>query len=77
MTNFSAEATLEANHAYEHLSGSDEVRILRYHANNGRFAKHSFINDIKDKDQRITFCGVGSHHQNGIIKKKIHDIVEF
>ena len=71
MTNFSGEATLEAKHAYERLCGSEGVRVVRYHADNGRFAEDSFISDIRAKNQGITFCGVGSHHQNSIAEKKI------
>ena len=44
--------------------------VKHYHADNGRFADHGFIGAIKTKDQKITFCGVGAHHQNGIIENK-------
>ena len=44
--------------------------IKHYHDDNGRFSDNGFIDDINQKDQKITFCGVGSHHQNRIVKKK-------
>ena len=44
--------------------------VKHYHADNGRFADNSFIDAINTKYQKITFCGVGAHHQNGIIENK-------
>ncbi len=38
--------------------------------NNGRFSDKSFPQDITDKGQSITFCGVGVHHQNGKIENR-------
>jgi hypothetical protein len=28
------------------------------------------MEEVNHKDQKITFCGVGAHHQHGIIKNK-------
>ena len=42
--------------------------VKHYHADNGRFSDNGFINAINQKDQKISFCGVGTHHQNGIIE---------
>ena len=44
--------------------------VKHYHAENGRFADNGFINALNTKDQKITFCGVGAHNQNGIIENK-------
>ena len=44
--------------------------IKHYHDDNGRFSDNGFIDDINQKDQNITFCGVGLHHQNSIVKNK-------
>ncbi|KAL7535272.1 hypothetical protein ACHAWF_005115 [Thalassiosira exigua] len=41
-----------------------------YHADNGRFADNCFVDMCNDKDQTLTFCGVGAHHQNGIFENK-------
>ena len=45
-----------------------------YHAGNGCFAYKGFWDDCLSSNQTITFCGVGSHHQNGIAERKIKDI---
>ena len=77
MCDHTAVSTFKVKHAYERLAGTSNVRILRYHADNGRFTDASFSNDCGDNDQILSFCGVGSHHQNGIVEKKIRDIVEY
>ena len=44
--------------------------MKHYHADNGRFADNGFLQSVNSKDQEITFCGVGAHHQNGIVEGK-------
>ena len=46
------------------------IYVKHYHVDNGRFADNGFIDAINTKDQKITFCGVGAHHKNGIIENK-------
>ena len=50
--------------------------MLAYHADNGRYAENIFVQDVKDKAQRLTYCGVGSHHQNGISERRIKSLSE-
>ena len=45
-------------------------KVKHYHADNGRFADNGFIDAVNSKDQKITYFGVGAHHQNGIIENK-------
>ena len=59
--------TLLEKSAMEKVMAQAGRTVKHYHANNGRFADNGFINDVNGKDQKITFCGVGAHHQNGII----------
>ena len=65
---------LMAKHAYERFLASLGVGSKTYHADNGRFADKGFRNDCVSNNQTITFCGVGSHHQNGIAEHKIKAI---
>ena len=55
MCDHTAVSTFKVKHAYERLAGTSNVRILRYHADNGRFADASFSNDCRDNDQILTF----------------------
>jgi hypothetical protein len=76
MTDTTAESTLEAKNSYEHLLQTFGHKVLAYHADNGRFAEKVFVKDVKDKAQNITYCGVGSHHQNGIAERRIRTLGE-
>ena len=44
--------------------------IKHYHSDNNSFSDNGFIDAINNKYQKITFCGVGEHHQNGIVENK-------
>ena len=63
--------------AFDRLCATFQVRIMRYHGDNGRYADKDFRRDILDKTQSLTFCGVGSHHSNGITERRIHILTEF
>jgi hypothetical protein len=76
MQDTTGKSTLEAKQAYERLAGTYGVKVRGYHADNGRYAKKIFIEDAKEKGQKLTFCGVGSHHQNGIAERRIKTITE-
>ena len=52
------------------------VKILHYHADNGRFADNGFIQACKDNNQGLTYCGVNTHFQNGVAEKRIRDLQE-
>ena len=51
----------------EKLMSQAGRNVKNYHADNGRFAENGSIDAINTKDQKNFFCGVGAHHQNGII----------
>ncbi len=66
--------TLLAKHAYERFLALLGVESVAYHADNGWFADKGFRDDCTSSNRTITFCGVGSHHQNGLAEHKIKDI---
>ena len=70
MRNFNLEETLLAKRAYEKVLKQAGRTALHYHADNSRFTDKGFHKNIDDKGQEITFCGVGAHHQNGIIENR-------
>ena len=74
MKDLTLSETLLAKHAYERFLASLGVKSKAYHADNDRFADKGFRDDCTSSNQTITFCGVGSHHQNGIAERKIKDI---
>lgn len=76
MRDTTGESTLEAKNAYERLMRRYGHKVLAYHADNGRYSENLFVGDIRDKGQTITYCGVGSHHQNGISERRIKTLGE-
>ncbi len=74
MRDLTLEETLLAKHAYERFLAALGVDSRAYHANNGCFSDKGFQDDCVSCNQNITFCGVGSHHQNGIAERKIKDL---
>ena len=72
----SGDETLDAKKEFERIAASYGVRVLHYHADNGRFAEKKFMQAVRDANQTITFCGVGAHHQNGVAEKRIRDLTE-
>jgi hypothetical protein len=52
------------------------VQIKHYHCNNGRFADTLFCAACDSQNQKLTFCGVNAHFQNGIAKRAIQDLLE-
>ena len=70
MRDLSLIETLLAKSTMEKVMGQARRTVKHYHADNGRFSGNGFIESVNGKDQKITFCGVGAHHQNGIIENK-------
>jgi hypothetical protein len=67
---FTLVETLLAKRAYKKVLVQTGRTAKHYHANNGRFSDKGFHQDITDKGQSNTFCGMGAHYQNGIIKNR-------
>ncbi|KAL7464856.1 hypothetical protein ACHAXS_005184 [Conticribra weissflogii] len=74
MSDQSAESTVEAKQNFEHFCGTRNVQVDHYHADNGLFADSLFTQEIKKNMQRLTFCGVNAHHQNGITERMIKSL---
>ena len=74
MRDLSLDETLLAKTSFERLANDGGISIKSYRADNGRFADKGFHSAIKECNQTITFCGVGGHHQNGIVERKIKEL---
>jgi hypothetical protein len=71
MTKLTSKETMEAKQAFKNFAEQHGVCILRYHWDNGQFADNAFKNSCSAHGQRLTFCGVNAHFQNGIAEKAI------
>ena len=67
----SSEDTIQAKKAFERYTETHGVKIIHYHADNGSFVDHVFIEDIKLQNQQVTYCSVNAHFQNGVAEKCI------
>jgi hypothetical protein len=76
MTTLSSDERVAAKLAFERFAEQHGVTIQHYHCNNGRFADNDFKSACEQARQRLTFCGVNTHFQNGIAKKAIRDLSE-
>ncbi len=74
MRDFSLDETLLAKSSFERHASNGGVSINSYRADNGHFADAGFQKALKDTNQKITYCSVGAHHQNGIDKWRIKEL---
>ena len=70
MKNLTLEETIKAKRAWEKILHDAGHSAKHYQADNGRFADQGFQDDCTAHDQTISYCGVGAHHQNGIVENK-------
>jgi len=70
-TSTSGEETLEAKVRFERFATRSGVKILHYHADNGRFADNLFREHVANQGQTMTFCGVNAHFQNSVAERRI------
>jgi hypothetical protein len=68
--------TLDAKRSWEILLANAGHSAKHYHADNGRFADDDFRAHCDERNQTLDFCGVGAHHQNGVVEGKIRIITE-
>ena len=74
MRDFTLEETLLGKSSFERHAAAGGVTIKHYHADNGRYADKGFRDAIINANQTISYCGVGAHHQNGMIERRIKEL---
>ena len=70
----SAEETILGKEKFEKLMASYGNPVQAYHADNGVFASNDWKEHCRNQGQRLSFAGVGAHHQNGIAERRIQEI---
>jgi hypothetical protein len=68
------DSMLDAKLDYEWRANAFGITITGYRADNGRFADAAWRDSCFALQQSFQFCGVGSHHQNGIAERRIRDL---
>ena len=71
-----AQEAIKAKHKFERTVTKDGITIKEYHADNGVSQSKLFQASCDIQDQKITFCGVNAHHQNGIAERQIRTLTE-
>jgi hypothetical protein len=74
MHNLTLDKTLLAKSSFKQHANKGGVTINSYQADNGRFADFGFQQAVKDCNQKITYCTVGAHHQNGSLNKELRKL---
>jgi hypothetical protein len=72
----SAAETILTKQVFEKFAAKYGVRILHYHCDNGQFADNAWKQSCEASHQRLTFCGVNAHFQNGIAEHTIWDLLD-
>jgi hypothetical protein len=65
---------MRAKHAFKKYAAEHGVSIKHYHCDNGRFTDNLFKQSCESNHQRLTFCGVNAHFQNGNAEHAICDL---
>ena len=63
--------SIEAKASYERMAETFDIRVKKFHIDNGIFAEEGFKRDVSENNQTISYCGVGAHFQNGIAEADI------
>ena len=66
--------TLRSKHAFENTAEQMGVEISEYRADNHIFNSKAYRADCEDLKQKLDFCGVGAHHQNGVAERAIQTV---
>ena len=68
--------SLKLKNAFEAFCCQHGHKVHYYHCNNGHFDDNLFLNDVAKQKQTNRFCGVKTHHQNGLMEKAICNLQE-
>jgi hypothetical protein len=73
-TKITSEETVKEKIAFELHAKTFGIQVQQYHADNGRFQDTAFCAHCEQKGQKLTFCGVNAHFQNGRAERRIRDL---
>ena len=68
MCSLDLEETLGAKKDFDKLVRRSDNTVKIYHADNRRYSENSFMASLNANNQKISFCDIGAHHQNGIVE---------
>ena len=66
-----ASTTIKAKVDFERKARDAGVVVQSFMTDNGIFTSHAFNSHLHSTNQRVSFCGINAHHQNGIAEVAI------
>ncbi len=75
-SNLTSLETINAKRAFKRFAAEHGVKIAHYHCDNGCFTDTAFVCSCKESQQKLTFCRVNAHFQNGIAERAICNLSE-
>ncbi len=72
-----ASETIRSKHALERLAYDEGITIKHYHSDNGVFASTAFRSNCDSQSQKLSFSGVGAHHQNSVAERNIKTVSQW
>ncbi len=67
-----ANKTIKSAQCLESMAKQENIKVKKYHSDNGIFASTAFKNHCESQQQEFSFSSVGSHHQNGVAERNIN-----
>lgn len=73
---FSSTESIRAKQSFEAMCLQHGVVVEDYLADNGVFKSKDFVKHLFEHNQRVNYCGVNAHHQNGVAERNIQTVSE-
>jgi transposase InsO family protein len=70
----SAAETIRGKMLFEREASEVDVRVKRYHSDNGVFSSDEFKTHCQSRKQKLSFSGVGAKFQNGVAERAIQTV---
>jgi hypothetical protein len=59
------------------MAKQENIKVKKYHLDNGIFALTAFKNHCESQKQEFSFSGIGAHYQNGVAERNIKTVAQW
>ena len=71
---FSSVESIRAKQAFESMALQSGVVVDTYLTDSGAFKANTFVRHIREREQRIQYCGANAHHKNGVAERAVRSV---
>ena len=71
---FSSVKSIRAKQAFESMALQSGVVVDTYLTDSGAFKANTFVRHIREREQRIQYCGANAHHKNGVAERAVRSV---